>query len=217
MGGANTNPQQQGQYETSQMMKRIEPINTPEMPYYGDAKPMAIPSNGKEPIRNMEYIKQEKALRESVRNLPEYTAVTPPPKPAATPIANEGPYMNSATADYPDVRGNTQNSQNRDTSGSDLKKGIEKKFASTPTPTPSATPSATPNAYNRETSNSLAAIEHGLGGYKISEDKEFQKYKEAHKNAPTLPERIAKTIAEEEAMKKRGLQAALKNEINLNK
>jgi hypothetical protein len=122
MGGANTNPQQQGQYETSQMMKRIEPINTPEMPYYGDAKPMAIPSNGKEPIRNMEYIKQEKALRESVRNLPEYTAVTPPPKPAATPIANEGPYMNSATADYPDVRGNTQNSQNRDTSVSEYMK-----------------------------------------------------------------------------------------------
>jgi hypothetical protein len=114
MGGANTNPQQQGQYETAQMMKRMEPMNAPEMPYYGDAKPMAVPSNGKEPLRNMEYIKQEQALKESVKNLPEYTAVTPAPHPAATPVANEGRYMNSATADYPDVRGENPNKFGRD-------------------------------------------------------------------------------------------------------
>jgi hypothetical protein len=33
-----------------------------------------------------------------------------------------GPYDNSPTADYPDVRGNTQNSQNRDTSVSEYMK-----------------------------------------------------------------------------------------------
>jgi hypothetical protein len=42
--------------------------------------------------------------------------------------------------------------------GHDLKEGFQKKFA----PTSSPTPSGTPNSYNRETSNSLAAIDHGL-------------------------------------------------------
>ena len=50
-----------------------------EMPYYGDKYPMAVPSNGKEPLRNMEYIKQEQARREAVKNIPEYTAVTSAP------------------------------------------------------------------------------------------------------------------------------------------
>lgn len=50
-----------------------------EMPYYGDKYPMAVPSNRKEPLRNMEYIKQEQARREAVKNIPEYTAVTSAP------------------------------------------------------------------------------------------------------------------------------------------
>jgi hypothetical protein len=90
-----------------------------DLPYYGDKYPMAVPSNGEEPLRNMEYIRQEEALKKSVKDLPEYTSVAPAPLPAAKPIANEGRYMNSATADYPDVRGNTQNSQGRDTSVSE--------------------------------------------------------------------------------------------------
>jgi len=44
--------------------------------------------------------------------------------------------------------------------GSDIKKGIEKKFAPAPATTPAA--SGTPNAYNRDTSKSLEAIEKGI-------------------------------------------------------
>lgn len=32
-----------------------------DMPYYGDASPMVVPSNYKEPLRNMESVKKESA------------------------------------------------------------------------------------------------------------------------------------------------------------
>jgi hypothetical protein len=146
MGGSPTLQQA----ETMQPMMRkeiMEEVKLPDgstyigggdLPYYGDKYPMAVPSNGKEPLRNMEYIKQEKAIKESVKNLPEYMAVTPPPKPAGKSIANEGPFLNSPTADYPDVRGNTQNSQGRDTSVSEYMKAKTYKKQERPLNAPTA-------------------------------------------------------------------------------
>ena len=70
MGGSPT--QTEPRYETATMMRNdiMQKITNPDgsveirggdLPYAGDKYPMVVPSNYKEPLRNMEYIKKEQA------------------------------------------------------------------------------------------------------------------------------------------------------------
>jgi hypothetical protein len=54
MGGSPTQKQPAMMNQMLTKEKVFEPL-----PYYGDSKPMAVPSNYQEPLRNMEYIKKE--------------------------------------------------------------------------------------------------------------------------------------------------------------
>jgi hypothetical protein len=62
MGGANTQQPQMSQMMTKETMQEFtnpdgsKTIYGGDMPYYGDAKPMVVPSNNKEPLRNVEYL-----------------------------------------------------------------------------------------------------------------------------------------------------------------
>lgn len=132
MGGSNAgynaiaNSPAVDKMSTEQSMMKKD-IMQSEMPYYGDTKPMVVPSNNKEPLRNMAYVDKEKS--------------TPLTEKEIADRQSEGKQLEELSIDFAnnDAGSASPNSTGRDTSVSEFMKAKSyKKSAGKPMNAPVA-------------------------------------------------------------------------------
>lgn len=132
MGGSNAgynaianSPAVDKMYTEQAMMEKD--IMQSHMPYYGDTKPMVVPSNYKEPLRNMAYVEKEKS--------------TPLTKKEISDRQSEGKQLEKLSINFAnnDVGSASPNATGRDTSVSEFMKAKSyKKPAGKPMNAPAA-------------------------------------------------------------------------------